>query len=189
MHLLTQACASTRSVWVGQWGTQGNIFIIGPFAGGHRTIRSVHFALPRSLPRSLSRGIKSLDLIDITFHKIEDLVHLVCELPDLEEFLCDSGTTINTDSLRIELPRRRPRTSRNKLRDLTINVYEMDDLLATILTIYMSVYDTMSFFSDGEITIILALAEPFHRRVDTKFCYEENPNNHSRRLCEFFALQ
>lgn len=118
---------------------------------------------------------------------IEDLAHLVCELPDLE----------TSDSLPIELPRRRPRTNCNKLREgrlvldeddlLEIALTVYDDLLTIPLTLYLSVYDAMSFFSDGEITIILALLKPLHRLIDPEFCYNYDPDDHSHRLCECSA--
>lgn len=81
VHLLTQACISTQSVWTwaNLFNSLGHIVIQSPFTGGHRTIRSVHFALSRSLPRSLSRGIKLLKLA-VHFRRFQDLTHIVCEL-------------------------------------------------------------------------------------------------------------
>lgn len=185
LHLLSHACASTRSVW-NSWDTNtnrlGHITISAPFTGGNSTIRSVHFALPRSLPRSLSRGIKSLHLRNIRFRQFEDLTHLACELSDLEE-LCCLGVAF--DSLPIELPRRRPRTNCNNLRQVytSNSTYAIPPLPA--LTLYLSVYNATSFFSEGEIAVILALLQISHRMLHEFWvCYEGNPHDHARKLGE-----
>ncbi len=188
LHLLTQLCASTQSVWTDEDEETGSMTIQGRFAGGHRTIRSVHFALPRSLPRSLSRGIKSLYLVDVDFSRFEDLAHLVCELPGLEELFCQCE---DFNSLPIELPRQ-PRTNRNKLRKVQIatNVPELEPTLPT-LRLLLSVYALPSFFSEGEIAVLLALLQlsvlPVLMDENPLVRYEDNPCNHSHRLGMFFS--
>lgn len=64
----------------------------GPLPRGWKTLRSVHQALPQSLPRSLSVGITRLQLRGIHFQRFSDLTHLVCELTDLEYLVCDKVT-------------------------------------------------------------------------------------------------
>lgn len=187
IHLLSQTCTSTQSVWKQHSRCpSGDISIDGPFPGGHRTMRSVHFALPRSPPRALSRGIKKLYLGCINFRRFEDLSHLVCELPDLEVLEC----TASFGSLPTELPRRRPRTSRNKLRRCLVmhspdsgatpeSVYGM-----LHIALYMSVYNAASFFSEAEIVPILALLKASCTQVDFTTYYSHDPQHHSRTLGE-----
>lgn len=86
---------------------------------GPLTIRSVHQALPRSVPHSFSCGIKWLNLTNIHFLHFSHLIHLVCELPDLHSLHCRKVTwgsfpdTINT----------RPRPRRTQRRgQITINM-------------------------------------------------------------------
>ncbi len=66
--------------------------LTGPLPRGWKTIRSVHQALPRSLPCSFSAGIAYLVLTDIRFQRFTDLAHLVCELPDLTSLHCTKVT-------------------------------------------------------------------------------------------------
>lgn len=72
MHLLSQMRCKFDAVR-----------LTGPLPRKWKTIRSVHQALPQSLPRFFSTGIKSLELTHIHFQRFSDLAHLVCELPDL----------------------------------------------------------------------------------------------------------
>lgn len=173
IHLLTQTCASTHAVWREHGYTRtddwwkSRISIIGSFAGEHQAIRSVHFALPRSPPRSFSRGIKNIKLVQIHFRRFEDLAHLVCELPDLETLTC---AELSFDSLPTELPRRRPRSSRNTLRNLDVGDLEPYEWALPLFSVYLSVYDMLSFFSETEIAIIVALLRlfpniPYHTLV------------------------
>lgn len=183
LHRLTQLCDSTRSAWMDEDEDLGGIRIIGPFARKFGRIRSVHFALPRSLPRSLSRGIKRLDLHRITLRRFEDLTHLVCELPDLEELDCDCD---NLDPPPIELPRR-PRTNRNKLSKVRIWTDEDEFLpVPSTLMLFLSVYAAPSFFSEGELAVVLALLQLLVRpRLENESLtvrYEDHPHDHSRKI-------
>lgn len=144
-------------------------------------MRSVHFALPRSLPRALSRGIKKLWLNDQThFRQYEDLLHLVCELPDLEMLECNASF----GSLPTELPRRRPRTDRNKLRACTVTPPGTSGWVDAMLEIalYMSVYDAASFFSEAEVVPILAVLNGLQTHVPIALCYSHDPQHRSRTL-------
>ncbi len=187
LHLLTQLCTSTQSVWTDSYEQTGRIIIDGLFAGGHRTMRSVHFALPRPLPRSLSRGIKILYLEGVECRRFEDLTHLVCELPDLEEFGCIG---VDFDSPPIELPRR-PRTNRNKLRKVEIWTDEPKYVpVPSTVRLLLSVYAVSSFFSEDEIAVLLALLPlsvlpQLQDGWGASVCYEDSPFNHSRRLGMF----
>lgn len=182
LHRLTQLCNSTRSVWMDEEDNLGGILIQGRFASKFGHIRSVHFALPRSLPRSLSRGIKSLDLYGITFRRFEDLTHLVCELPNLEELKCDCD---KLDPPPIELPRR-PRTNRNKLSKVRIWDNEMRLVpVPSALMLFLSVYAAPSFFSEGEFAVLLALLQLLPPRLVKEFLrvlYKDHPHDHSLRI-------
>lgn len=182
VHLLNQACSSTQSIWMTR-GDLGRIDFEGPFAGGYRTVRSVNFALPRALPRSFSRSIKQVLMYGIHFRRFEDLRHLVCELPDLEELHCGDASF---DALPIELPLRRPRRRCNKLRKVDFWDHEKEIGLLPPLTLYLGVYDVTAFFSEGEIAAILGLLQVSTEWVyDILVYYEDNPYDHSRRLGAF----
>lgn len=154
--------------------------MIGPFPRKYGQIRSVHFTLPQSLPRSLSRGIKQLDLSFIHFRQFADLTHMVCELPDLEELRCGA---ITFDSFPIELPHRRPRINRNRLR--TINIWDLSGThLLPGLMLYLGVYNAMSFFTEGEIAVIFALLQVLHRLHNFVVHYKDDPHCQFRELGE-----
>lgn len=138
----------------------------------------MHFALPRSLPRSLSRGIKNLILIDIRFQRFEDLIHLVCELPDLEELHTNAAFD---STVSIELPRRRPRTNRTRLKTV---IFSHEAAPFHGLVLYRSVYDEMSFYSEGEIAVVLALLQLSRGASPSTLVarYEHDSCNNSRRL-------
>lgn len=192
IHLLSQTSTSTESVWKNSWAGASHIFMGGPFSGGHRTLRSVHFALPRSLPQALSRGIKKLELNSkIHFRRFEDLLHLACELPDLEVLVCRASF----GSLPTELLRRRPRTNRNKLRrcDLDRDLQStadppLDSIYARgmlNIALYMSVYDATSFFSEAELLPILAWLKVMNSpRWYLTTCYSHDLQHHSQTLGE-----
>lgn len=135
------------------------IHINGPFSSGNQTFRSVHLTLPRSLPPSLSRGIRTVYLLDIKFRRFEDLTHLACELPDLETLACFGASF---GSVTTQLPHRRPRANRNKLTTFVVRLRTTSEDVPraygfAMLTLYLSVYDPASFFSEDEVAVILAL--------------------------------
>lgn len=76
-----------------------------PSSGGPRSLRSIHHALPRSLPH-FSRHIDRLTLTDMHFAKLDDLMHLVWELPDLWLLAC---TGVAWGAVPAGVPRRRRR--------------------------------------------------------------------------------
>lgn len=109
-HLLTQTRGSVQD-WV----------LRGPLPSGWKTIRSIHQALPRSLPRSFSIGITKLVLRDIQFQRFSDLLHLVYELPDLEHVNCGNGVTWGPPPATFDaLPRRRATWSESKSHRLMV---------------------------------------------------------------------
>lgn len=185
LHILSQACASTRSMWEHK-GQRSSISIRGPFSGGHQTIRSIHFALGRSPPPSFSRGITVVVLTNVRFCRFGDLIHLACELPDLEELSCQYYSKF--DSLPTELPRRRPRTARNKLRMVNVwhcipDVEETPAYALAVCTLFLSVYNAASFFSEDEITVIHALLQLLHRLPqDFVVCYGRSTQDRSQAL-------
>ena len=67
--------------------------IIGPLPHPESTfVRSIHWQLPRALPRPYFRYIDTLNLQDLSFHSFADLLHLVRELADLKELCCTRVT-------------------------------------------------------------------------------------------------
>ena len=151
IHLLTQICSSTQAVWE-EGGEKACISL----ENRDKRIRSIHYALPRSVPQSFSCGIRNLCLVDVKFRQLEDLTHMACELPDLEELVCYKLTL---GSLPAELPRRRPRKSRNKLKVVDLayaDVAIVESPMIPILSLFLSVYDAASFFSDEEVAVFIA---------------------------------
>ena len=164
IHLLTQICTCTQAVWRCE-GMKALILLTNV----PKRIRSIHFALPRSVPRSFSRGIRSLHLTGVKVRQIKDLTHLACELPDLEELSC---FRLTLDSLPAELPRRRPRKSRNKLKEVHLKETKVagaestPPLVILPLNLFLGVYDTASFLFDEEAAVFLAtlsLAPPYSK--------------------------
>lgn len=185
LHLLTQTCGSVGAAWEHYRDGTSCIRIDGPLFGGHRTIRSIHFALPRSPPPSLSRGIKKLILLRLDFRRFEDLTHLACELPDLEEL---ESQRSNFGSFPTGLPHRRPQTNRNALTKVSIFQYldtqrDSPAYSLAIFTLFLSVYSATSFFSEGEIAIVLALLQlKHHASHGTKVKYSYSPQDCARTL-------
>ena len=106
-------------------------------------------------------------LTKLKFRQFEDLTHLACELPDLEELSC---FRLTFDSLPAELPRRRPRKSRNKLKGVCLawtkvaGAEPTSPLAIPMLALFLSVYDGTTFLSAEEAAVILAalsLVDPY----------------------------
>lgn len=76
----------------------------GPLPPGQRSLRSIHHALPRALPY-FSRHIYRLHLKDLHFAKLDDLTHLVWEMPHLIHLKC---VKVTWGSFPLTPPRRRP---------------------------------------------------------------------------------
>lgn len=88
----------------------------GPLPAGQR-MRSIHHRVPRSLPGHFSRHIEWLYLTDVHFKKLDDLMHLAGEMPDLDTLECKRVTW---GSLPTALPRWRSRNeSLRALRSVT----------------------------------------------------------------------
>ncbi|KAF7791106.1 hypothetical protein EIP86_002067 [Pleurotus ostreatoroseus] len=101
LHLVTQV--PRRRVENNGHYDRFRLKLAGPLPASLKTIRSIHQALPRSVPRSFSRCITRLELNDIHFQRFSDLFHLVCELPDLWFLQCQKvtwGSPVTTSSLR-----------------------------------------------------------------------------------------
>lgn len=77
-----------------------SIALEGPLPLGQKTLRSIHQALPRSLPEFSSR-ISHLSLSDIHFKNLDDLIHLAWEIPSMTELKC---SRVTWDSLPRILP-------------------------------------------------------------------------------------
>lgn len=140
-----------------RWHRAG-VTIKGPFPG-RRTIRTIHFALPRSAPPSFSRGITRLTLQSVVFRHLRDTACLLSELPDLQILKLDGVTW---ESPPTGLPRRRPRTNRNRLRTVIIadsqedRAVESPSFLFSAFTLFPCVYAASSFFSLPVITAVEA---------------------------------
>lgn len=65
--------------------------LAGPLPAGQRTLRSIHHGLPRSLPH-FSPQIYCLSLTAIRFEKLDDLMHLLWEMPSLCMVECEGLT-------------------------------------------------------------------------------------------------
>lgn len=137
---------------------QGYLAIVGPFPA-HRTIRSIHFTLPRSLPPSASRGITRLVLETVSFRRFEDTTCLVSELPDLE------GLGLNKavwQSLPTAIHRRRPRDNRNRLRyvdfiDCEVAEHTSPSFTFAAFTLFLDVYNLSSFLSPEVLATVEAV--------------------------------
>lgn len=56
----------------------------------------------------------------------------------------------------------------------------------SVLTLFMSIYNVMSFFSETEIAVILALLQlPVVQFRIFEVRYEDNPRNRSRKISSF----
>lgn len=178
----------SKSPWIHllspEWKKDGEyITIQGPFSGGHRTIRSIHFAIPRSpLPASFSRGIRCLRLHRIKFNRFEDMARLAYELSELKQFTC-------AEVKWKALPNRPPRRQRrNQLS--SINVQDCDPptsdwsaYISAIVYVYLALYDAVSFFPEDLVTAILAASKTMRSlRESFNMKYDHNPTDHSRRL-------
>lgn len=126
-------------------------------------MRSIHFAVPRSLPSSFSRGIRSLRLCDIHFRRHEDMTSLVSELPDLQRLDC---SYVTFGSFPAEPLRRRPQKTRNSLKQVSFeqcwptDTDTMDfcnEMHLLALNPFLAIYDSASFFDEGEVVVIHAL--------------------------------
>ena len=92
LHLLVEASSSLNSVWAHQDSDPYQLYMsTEELPAKYGPLRSVHVGLPRSVPRSFSRGIKGLDLSGQHFRRFEDFLHLVSELPDLERVSSDEA--------------------------------------------------------------------------------------------------
>ena len=194
LHLLVEASSSLNSVWTHQDSPDTDPYQLQMkmyrLPAKHGRIRSVHVGLPRSIPRSFSRGIKTLILRQGRFRRFEDWLHLVSELPDLEWVSRDA----DFDMFQPEIPRRRPRTIRNQLRSVTIGASWVSDEIAKIrlnercavvaLVTFLSAYDTASFLSDGETALVLALLRLLGSDPpwSPNMRYRANPRGNSRQL-------
>lgn len=78
VHHLTQA-------WDSPDAKPLSLSLGGPLPRKWKTIRSIHQALPQSLPPHFSHNISQLRISDLCFRMFQDLTHLVGELPHLVE--------------------------------------------------------------------------------------------------------
>lgn len=85
-HLLPliKDCSGRYRVWL-------SVRLSGPLPPGQRSLRSIHYALPRALPH-FSRHITWLHLTDLHFAKLDDLMHLMWEMPHLRYLYCSKVT-------------------------------------------------------------------------------------------------
>lgn len=103
----------------------------GPLPKGMRTIRTVHYSLPRTLP-AYSTHINKLSLHDIVFACFSDLVHLLDELRNLRELYCSHVTWVSGVT---PLRASRPRCSDLECVEL-INVRSVEECALWLLFVY-----------------------------------------------------
>lgn len=60
----------------------------GPLHAKYRTMRSIHYLLPRTNPSTASLNVTSLSLQDISLHSLGDLIQAVGEMPQLNHMTC-----------------------------------------------------------------------------------------------------
>ncbi|KAF7799195.1 hypothetical protein EIP86_010426 [Pleurotus ostreatoroseus] len=126
----------------------------GPLPAGWKTMRSIHQAFPRSLPRHSSRNIDSLYLNNIRFRHLLDLAHLVCELPQLTTLRC---LRVTWQALPATIPRQ-PVIQRNRLRRWEARECGLTNARAAVL-LFRSAYPSSAFFSGDDLSNVLALAD------------------------------
>lgn len=131
--------------------TYKHAWLRGPLPRSWKTMRSVHWGLPRPVPRSFSSGIISLALTDIHFQRFSDLVDLVCELPDVQHLHCTKVTWGTLPDTILTLSRRR-RTHKGKLQ-ITTDSDMWVQAGAHLLTCYLSRHGHPFFPPD----VVLAL--------------------------------
>lgn len=134
--------------------------IRGPFPG-QQTLRSIHFALPRTLPRSFSRGITHVDLYELHFRRFEDTTCLALELPDLEEL---SLIHVTWESFPTELPRRRPRSNRCRLSSIkfeecSVAGVESPSFAFAAFVLLLAVYSPSYFIPSDILALTQALLQ------------------------------
>lgn len=168
------------------------IVVWGPFVG-RRTIRSIHFTLPRSVPPSFSQGIRQLWLYEVNFCHFNDTACLVSELPDLVNLDLERVTC---ESLPTQLPRRRPRADRNKLQridvvDCKVKGAESPSFLFPVFTLFSNVYSVSSFFSPDLLTTaeaVLLLASNKSKNLNITHMPEGEIHGRVDHICEFFVV-
>lgn len=145
----------------------GIVTIVGPFPG-RRTIRSIHFSLPRSPPSSFSRGIMSLKLDRVKFRHFEDTVDVISGLPDLVALKLEG---VSWESLPTGLSRRRPPVHRNKLRYSDFYACTAGEepesplFIFTSFILFPHVYSGSSLFS---VDVVIALEDVLRASADSK---------------------
>lgn len=137
-----------------RWGDGARLTIVGPFPG-HQSLRSIHFCLPRSPPPAFSPRFTRLVLKQVSFRRFEDSACLLSGLPNLEEL---SLVNAIWQSLPAELPRRRPRVHRNKLRSISFENCKVAGLVLpsfafAAFTFFLSIYPPSSLLSADAITV------------------------------------
>lgn len=140
----------------------------GPLAPGQRSLRSIHYALPRVLPR-FSRHIEWLDLKDLHFAKLSDLMHLLWEMPQVAFCRC---TNVTWGSFPMMPFRRKPRCLDPAFAQTTLTLdkrcgpssVEAAVWLSTSLSVHKS--DLVLSFDD--ITRMLTIARTIDKTTSGK---------------------
>lgn len=151
----------------------------GPLAAGQR-MRSIHFGVPRSLPAHFSRHIERLSLTDIYFVELDDLMHLVWEVPSLEWVRCERVTW---GSLPTALPRRRPKNKSES--DKSIKMWECGPrpLEASVWLAASVQHRDDAFLSPDDFTRVLSLARELENSASTSV----GAYLHSDRFGEYYS--
>lgn len=162
LHLV--AIIDDRRTRLQQPYTNISLKLEGPLPAGHR-MRSIHHGLPRSMPGHFSCLIYRLSLTDIHFKKLDDLMHLVWEMPDLVKLYCERVTW---ESLPTALPRRKPRSeSRNTLFSVKISQCGPRKVEASVWLVASARRRNQAFLSPNDITDVLSLARELENSAGT----------------------
>ncbi|KAF7790666.1 hypothetical protein EIP86_001622 [Pleurotus ostreatoroseus] len=148
VHNITQ-------VWNDPTASSLSLSIEGPIPRRWKTLRSMHQAVPQSLPPRFSSNITHLKLTNIRFRSFQDLAHLANELPHLQEL---NGSKLTWDSFPAMLPRQRENKSSNGMRTWMLDGCEAPFATAA-LYLFMSIYRGASYLSLIDVPIVNALAD------------------------------
>lgn len=148
----------------------------GPVPRGWKTIRSIHQALPQSIPRLFSSKITHLKLTDITFQRFADLVHLVCELPDLEFLHCKRVMWNSLPAAIDSILRRRVLEGRDSLKSISMEESSAAWVQAAVHIYTHFLSSSIAFFPNNNLPAIASLAELLNHTNASPTCVR-SPDN------------
>lgn len=115
---------------------------------GKRTLRSIHWNIPRSLPTHFT-GLQELALWDIEFASLSDLVHLLDELRDLRVLSCRQVAWAEAPPL-TRLRPNRPRLKPLQVVDLR-DIVHVDQYISWLFSVYRAPPDLIQLIPTDTI--------------------------------------